>query len=203
MSASAAAQRGRPTGRRPGDSGTRDAILDAALTLFADKGYDGGSLRAIASRAEVDPSLIRHFFGDKEGLFAAVLADRTAIFTRLADVLAGDRSAIGRRAADVYLSLWEDPETSGMLLALVRSVTSSPRATEILQGLLGSRLVASDLSSAEVRGRLLAGTHLLGIAFARHVVGLPVLTAMSHDDIVDMVAPTIQGYLAPDAPPTT
>ena len=45
------------TGRRPGDSGTHDAILLAARFEFGESGYDGATIRAIAARAEVDPAL--------------------------------------------------------------------------------------------------------------------------------------------------
>lgn len=62
---------GRPLGRRPADSGTRETILAAARSTFAESGYDGASLRAIARRAGVDAALPHHCFGSKEGLFAA------------------------------------------------------------------------------------------------------------------------------------
>lgn len=62
-----------PRGRRPGTSSARDDILAAARVLFAERGYDGASTRAIASAAAVDPALINHYFGGKEGLFQAVM----------------------------------------------------------------------------------------------------------------------------------
>jgi AcrR family transcriptional regulator len=61
------------TGRRPGISGSREAILAAARTSFADQGYDGTTIRGIARHAGVDPALVRHYFGTKEQLFAAAL----------------------------------------------------------------------------------------------------------------------------------
>ena len=84
------------TGRRAGNSGTRDAILDAATALFAERGYEGASMRTIAAAAGVDPALIRHFFDDKDTLFATVIADRTIIFQQLAASLPGDPSPRNR-----------------------------------------------------------------------------------------------------------
>ena len=78
-----------PPRRRAGNSGTRDAILDAAISLFSERGYESSSMRAIAAGAGVDPALIRHFFSDKETLFATAIADRTPIFEQLAASLAG------------------------------------------------------------------------------------------------------------------
>src|SRR5215469_9883139 len=61
------------TGRRAGDSGTRAAILDSARQQFAAYGYDGATIRAIAAGAGVDPALVHHFYGTKEGLFASAM----------------------------------------------------------------------------------------------------------------------------------
>ena len=60
-------------GRRPGESGTRDAILAAARLAFGRQGYGATSVRAVARAAGVDPSLVLHFFGSKDGLFEAAL----------------------------------------------------------------------------------------------------------------------------------
>jgi AcrR family transcriptional regulator len=198
MPADAAPARRRPTGRRPGDSGSRDAILDAALDLFAEHGYDGASMRAIAAAAGVDPALIRHFFGDKETLFTTVVADRTAIPGRLAAALSGDRETVGERITDTYLSLWEEPGTRPILLALVRSAASSPTAASMLRELLGG-IVEGQTGGEPFHAEAfaLAGSHLFGLAVARHVLGLPALTALDHDTLVARVAPTVSRYLSP------
>ena len=63
----------RRSGRRGGDSGTREAILAAARARFGDYGYDGATIRGIAADAGVDAALVHHFFGTKERLFAAAM----------------------------------------------------------------------------------------------------------------------------------
>ena len=55
-------------GRRPGHADTKQAILDAALTLFSQHGYDKVSLRSVAREAGVDPALIHHYFDRKGAL---------------------------------------------------------------------------------------------------------------------------------------
>ena len=46
---------------------TRDKILDAALTLFSEKGYDGVGVDLIGERAGIKgPSLYRHFKGKED-----------------------------------------------------------------------------------------------------------------------------------------
>lgn len=55
------------------EPGRRGEILDAALQVFADKGYAAGSMRDIASRVGVsEPALYRHFPG-KQALFLALV----------------------------------------------------------------------------------------------------------------------------------
>ena len=55
--------------------GRRGEILDAALAVFAEKGYEGGTMRDIAARVGVtEPALYRHFSG-KQGLFATLIEE--------------------------------------------------------------------------------------------------------------------------------
>lgn len=189
----------RPSGRRAGDSGTRDAILDAARELFAGLGYDGASIRAIASAAGVDPALIRHFFGDKETLFATTVADRTTIPGRILGAFAGDASQLGHRVADTYLRLWEDPDMRPILQALVRSATTSERAAAMLKEVLGARIRSEgsqlDFDDEQMQRVALAAAHMLGIAIARYIIKMPAVAAQSHDALVAEIAPTIHRYL--------
>jgi AcrR family transcriptional regulator len=54
---------------------TRQALLTAAGELFHARGYEGATVRDIGERAGVDPALIARYFGGKEGLYLAVLAE--------------------------------------------------------------------------------------------------------------------------------
>lgn len=185
------------TGRRAGHSGTRDAILDAATKLFAERGYQGASMRTIAAAAGVDPALIRHFFGDKETLFATVAAHRTTIFQQLAASLPGDPADIGARVAHTYLRLWEQPETRPILMAIARSATTSDKAAQMLREALArgidAHLGEPDHDQAQLQA--LAGSQLFGLAIARHIIKVPAITQLALDDLVAQVAPTIQRYL--------
>jgi AcrR family transcriptional regulator len=52
---------------------TQERILDAAEHEFAARGFAGARLREIAVAASVQPALIHHYFGDKQGLYEAVI----------------------------------------------------------------------------------------------------------------------------------
>ena len=56
---------------------TCHAILSAAETLFAERGFDGTSVDAIASQAGYNKSLLFQYFGDKLGLYSQVLKRRS------------------------------------------------------------------------------------------------------------------------------
>jgi AcrR family transcriptional regulator len=65
---------------------TRDRILKAAERLFADRGYDGTSIRAIVAKARVNQAAINYHFDGKDGLYREVL--RTAFRAMTEDQLA-------------------------------------------------------------------------------------------------------------------
>lgn len=60
-------------GRKRDPARSREVILDAAETIFARDGYDGSSLSVIGQEAGVSAALAAYFFGDKAGLYAAVI----------------------------------------------------------------------------------------------------------------------------------
>jgi AcrR family transcriptional regulator len=57
---------------------SRQSLLEAAGALFHERGFDGATVREIGERAQVDPALIARYFGGKEGLYLAVLAEEGA-----------------------------------------------------------------------------------------------------------------------------
>ena len=64
----------KPAGAAVRDPGrTRHRILDAALKEFSARGFAGARIEGIARRAKVNKRMLYHYFGDKEGLFRAVL----------------------------------------------------------------------------------------------------------------------------------
>lgn len=61
-------------GRRPASAKSgRNALLSAAIESFARNGYDGVSLRTIATDAKVDVALVSRLFGSKDGLWEAAV----------------------------------------------------------------------------------------------------------------------------------
>jgi AcrR family transcriptional regulator len=69
---------------------TRERILSAALKEFAAKGFAGARIDAIARRAAINKRMIYHYFGDKKGLFKAVLRRKISERQAWAETLSGD-----------------------------------------------------------------------------------------------------------------
>jgi AcrR family transcriptional regulator len=51
----------------------RHRLIEVALLAFAEKGFDGVGIREIAQKAETNPAMIAYHFGNKDGLYEAVL----------------------------------------------------------------------------------------------------------------------------------
>lgn len=198
--AAATARRG--PGRRPGSADTRTQVLDAARTEFADKGYDGTSVRGIARAAGVDPALVHHYFGSKEQVFVAAMALPMDPATALPDVLAGDPAELGERFARLFFRLWSDEAFREPMLALLRSATTGEKGATMLREFVGTALLgrlAQGLSGDDVPLRVsTAAAQLVGIVLLRYVIKTPPLVAATDDQLVALVAPTLQRYLVGD-----
>jgi AcrR family transcriptional regulator len=189
----------RRVGRRPGRSRTRAEIQEAARDLFAERGYDRTTLRAIAAEAGVDPSLVAHFFGSKQQLFLAVVELPFEPSEALPGVLAGDREEIGARFARFVVGVLESPAGHGTLVGLVRAAASEPEAARLVRELISTRVLGplvAGLSGErpELRATL-AGSQVVGLVMARYVVGVEPLASLDPEALADAVAPTFQRYL--------
>lgn len=187
-------------GRRAGTSTTRAEILAAARTHFAEDGYDGTSLRAIGATAGVDAALISYFFGSKQDLFLAALELPFDPAEVLPGILAGDPDLVGHRLATLMATVLGSDELRPRILGLIRSAARENAAAELIRQRLVRELLvplAEHLGSedAELRASL-AMSQVAGIALARHVIGLPALAAADPDELVRLVGPTLQRYLA-------
>jgi TetR/AcrR family transcriptional regulator len=108
--------------RNPGR--TRERILSAALKEFAAKGFAGARVDAIAARANINKRMLYHYFGDKEGLFKAVLRRKISERQAWADASSGEPSetlpfwfeAACKDADWVRMLEWEALQNAGQKL---------------------------------------------------------------------------------------
>jgi AcrR family transcriptional regulator len=192
----------RPAGRRPGITDTRAAILAAARTAFAARGYTATSLRQVAAIAEVDPALVLHYFGSKRGLFAAAIGLAEGVDTLIDGLLRGPLNGLGERLVRFYLQLVDSPTSP--VVALLRSAASDDEAARMVREFIGTEVIGRIVEvlavpDAALRGTLV-GTQLVGMAVLRRVVRVEPLASADHDLVVAWLAPTVQRYLTAPAP---
>lgn len=198
-------RRGRPAGSATGE--TRERILAVAREEFSAHGYDRTSVRSIGKAAGVDAALVHHYFGTKEQVFAAAIEVSFAPAADLPEAVAvGDPADMGERAARFFLRVWEDPQTREPLLAVVRSALTNETAAAVFRELVGRMVLARfagevEAPDAELRVQL-AASQLVGLVILRHVVRVEPLASAQPEQLVRIVAPTLQHYLtAPDVHP--
>lgn len=193
-------RRGRParTATAAGP-GARDRILDAARAEFAARGYDRTSIRGIAKAAGVDPALVHHYFGTKEQVFTAAIEVAFEPALSVPDVLSQGPEQAGARLARYFFGVWENPVSRAPLLATVRSAMTNDTAAALLRGFVLRRLlerVAAELDVPDANFRAeLAASQLVGIAMLRYVVKVEPLATVDVEQVITMVAPTLQRYL--------
>lgn len=188
------------TGRRPGNQDTREAILKSSRRAFSERGYDGASIRAIATGAGVDPALVHHYFGTKEQLFLAAVEAPVNPGELLPQALAQGIDGAGKRIVTLFLSVWDSP-TGSTAVALLRSALQHEWSARMLREFLITQILrramkALDLDPTEapVRAGLVA-TQIMGLAMARYVLKVEPIATMPADAVVRLIGPTIQHYL--------
>ena len=177
---------------------TRAAILAAARDRFAADGYEKATIRAIARDARIDPSMVMRYYGNKADLFAAAVS----IDPGLPGLTLEPRETIGRTLVSHFLTLWEE---NGELTALMRVGVTDPAAADRMQSVLRDQLiplarrVGPEPEQAPARAALCAST-VLGLALTRYVLRFPASVALSREEIVDWLGPTVQRYLTAPTP---
>lgn len=187
-------------GRRPGNPDTREAILAAARSAFAERGFDKASIRAIATAAGVDPALIHHYFGTKEQLFLAAMQVPFDPGAMVAHVLGEGRAGAGERLIRTMLSAWDSP-AGAAVVALVRSAMANEAFARVLRefvthGIL--RRIAKefrlDPAEAGLRTNLVA-SQVVGLIMVRHIIRLEPVASTPAEVLVPVVGATVQRYL--------
>jgi AcrR family transcriptional regulator len=190
------------TGRRPGASGTREAILDAARRAFAEQGYQRATVRGVAELAGVDPALVHHYFGTKQALFVAAVQLPINPIEQLAALLADDPDRIGERMIGVFLSVWDQTANNSPMLALVRSAVGDEQAAAMLREFITEEVlgrIAEELGSPDAKLRAaLAGSQLIGLMMARYIIRVDPVASAPAAQLAAAVGPTLQRYLTGD-----
>jgi AcrR family transcriptional regulator len=178
-------------GMRRSSVETKAVILAAARQRFAESGFERATIRAIAADANIDPSMVMRYFGNKDQLFAAA-ADFDLQIPDMSDV---EREQLGERLVTHFLNRWEGDEA---LIVLLRSSTTNPEAAQRMREIFAGQLlpaIAKVNPDASARRAGLVATQVLGMALCRYVLQVPPVVGMSRDELIAWLGPTVQRYL--------
>ena len=193
----------RRRGRRPGGTDTRAELLDAARVEFAQRGYEGATVRVIADRAGVDPAMVNHWFGGKEALFSEALQLPVNPAEVMTAIMPGDPERLGERIVGQFLTIW-DQTGGGPMATILRSIASHDDAARMLREFIGNvmvkRVVAAVAPDRPDLRAGLVGSQLFGMGLVRYVLKLEPLASADHATVIGAVAPNLQRYLTGPLP---
>src|SRR5262245_26900273 len=136
----------RRVGRRPGQSEARAEILRAARALFAERGFAGTSIRAVAADAGVDPALVHHYFGTKDGLFRAAVQLPIQPDELLDEIFAAGAERAPERLVRTFLRVWDEPATGPAMVSFLRTALARQESTTLLREFLTATVVRTAAS---------------------------------------------------------
>jgi AcrR family transcriptional regulator len=154
-------------------------------------------MRAVGARAGVDPALIAHYFGNKDGLLAEVIT-LPVDPVQLLDGL--DRSRAGADLVRRILGYADSsPVIRGRMVAMLRTALSHEHAAATMRLMLSRTILAGvgDLAASdhqELRASLI-GSHMGGLLIGRYVLQVPGLAGADPEQIVAAAGPVLQHYL--------
>ncbi|GAA5170672.1 MULTISPECIES: TetR family transcriptional regulator [Amycolatopsis] len=149
----------------PRGAATSRRILDAAAVEFAERGIAGARVDRIIAAAQTNKAQLYGYFGNKDGLFDAVVADRA---DRLVDAVRFDANDLPGWAVAMYDETLRHPE----LVRLMTWLRLERRPTGRLSDGANDEAKLSAIAAAQAAGRVRPGdpldlfTMVLAMAFA-------------------------------------
>ncbi|MEB4208533.1 TetR family transcriptional regulator [Mycobacterium sp. 94-17] len=177
-------------------------IAAAARDEFAEHGWAGTTIRAVARAADVDPALVYHYFGSKEGLLDAATNPPPKFLDDVAKVWTAPRDRLGAALITLLLATWADDEVGPILRAILQTAAHEPSTRDKLRRIVeGSLMGISELGSDE-RDRLirsgLVSSQMMGFALMRYVWKIEPVASMPDAEAIAAIAPNLQRYVDGD-----
>jgi AcrR family transcriptional regulator len=176
-------------GRARDAEASRRALLDAGRSLFEERGYDRATTRDIGELAGIDPALIARYFGGKEGLYIATIAEEPS---------GGSADGLDPHGViAMLLERWEERGHSPVSRALA-SPTLTEEVREQIHAVTDRRLVdpltadleARGIPSPRLRAELLVAL-AVGVAVTRSNRTLTSLASLSGAELRAALAPLL------------
>jgi AcrR family transcriptional regulator len=168
--------------------------------MFAEKGFDGASIRAIATEAKVDPALVHHYFGTKDKLFLQTMNMPVDPAELVPKALSGPREEVGERLVRLVLSVWDSPAGTAAV-ALLRSAMSNEWTARLMREFVVTQVLrraVRELGLPEEEAGLrtaLVATQMAGLAVVRYILKVEPVASADLETLVRAIGPNVQRYL--------
>jgi AcrR family transcriptional regulator len=174
-------------------------ILAAAREEFAQHGWAGTTIRAVARAADVDPALVYHYFGSKEALLDAATTPPQRWLDSVAATWTTPAGELGEALLRLMLGAWGDDEIGPVLRAILLTAAheeaTRDKLRRVVEGsLMGASQVGADEQDRRTRSGLIS-SQIMGLAMMRYVWRVESVASMSEDELVAAVAPNLQRYV--------
>ncbi|WP_445162244.1 TetR/AcrR family transcriptional regulator [Mycobacterium sp. Dal123C01] len=177
-------------------------IVAAARGEFADHGWAGTTIRAVARAADVDPALVYHYFGSKEGLLDAATNPPLKWLESVAKVWTTPVDRLGAALITLLLAAWADDEVGPTLRAILQTAAHEPATREKLRRVVEGNLMGVSELGGDERDRLirsgLISSQMMGFALMRYVWKIEPIASMTDDEVIAAITPNLQHYVSGD-----
>jgi AcrR family transcriptional regulator len=195
--------------KKPTTPGPRDErgvlaarIVAAARDEFAEHGWAGTTIRAVARTADVDPALVYHYFGSKEGLLDAATNPPQKWLENVAKVWTTPVDQLGAALITLLLASWADDEIGPTLRAILQTAAHEPSTREKLGRVVAGSLMGVSELGGDERDRLirsgLISSQMMGFALMRYVWKVEPIASMADDEAIAAITPNLQRYVSGD-----
>ncbi|MCV7278686.1 TetR/AcrR family transcriptional regulator [Mycolicibacterium flavescens] len=174
-------------------------ILTAAREQFAQHGWAGTTMRAVARTADVDPALVYHYFVSKERLLDAATDPPQRWLRSVAETWTTPVDELGAALLRLMLGAWRDDEIGPVLRAVLLTAAHEESTRDKLRRVVESSLIGVSQLGVNDEDRLrrsgLISSQIMGLAMMRFVWKIDPVASMSEDDLIAAVAPNLQRYV--------
>lgn len=177
-------------------------IVAAARDEFAENGWAGTTIRAIARTADVDPALVYHYFGSKEALLDAATNPPQRWLESVAATWSTPEPDLGAALLRLMLGAWADDEIGPVLRSVLQTAAHEASTREKLRRIVEGQLIGVSQLGTDERDRSvrsgLVSSQIMGLAMMRYIWQIEPVASMTDDELVAAIAPNLQHYIEGD-----
>ena len=169
-----------------------------ARHVFAELGFENTTIRAVAAKANIHPSMVMRYYHCKEELFAAA----ASVDFRMPDLTRVAPESRGQALIAHIMEQWEGESTRRELQVLLRAAgayeLARQRFVEFVQQQampVIRKVVVKDHQEERI-GLILVLVQIAGLVVSRYLLGYESVVAMDRSQLSFLIGSVVQGYIS-------